>query len=67
MPTTPELQDLLDHAQFGSLPIVELITALNGISEQLYFRGALYAGVGRKHAAPGPLLLFLGVKRILHG
>jgi membrane protease YdiL (CAAX protease family) len=44
------VQDLLDHARYGSLPIVALITALNGISEELYFRGALYAGVGRRHA-----------------
>ena len=44
------VQDLLDHAQFGSLPIVAAITAINGIAEELYFRGALYAGVGRRHA-----------------
>ena len=44
------VQDLLDHARFGSLAIVAVITAVNGISEELYFRGALYAGVGRRHA-----------------
>ena len=27
-----------------------LITAVNGIAEELYFRGALYAAVGRRHA-----------------
>ncbi len=44
------VDDLLDHAQFGSLGLVALITAVNGIAEELYFRGALYAGVGRRHA-----------------
>ena len=44
------VQELLDHARFGSLPLVAAITAVNGIAEELYFRGALYAGVGRKHA-----------------
>ncbi|HSU74567.1 MAG TPA: CPBP family intramembrane glutamic endopeptidase [Terrabacter sp.] len=36
---------LLDHARFGSLPVVLLITVLNGIAEELYFRGALYAAL----------------------
>jgi membrane protease YdiL (CAAX protease family) len=44
------VDDLLDHAQVGSLALVAAITALNGIAEELYFRGALYAGIGRKHA-----------------
>src|SRR6478609_4618076 len=33
-----------------SLFLVAVITAINGIAEELYFRGALYAGVGRRHA-----------------
>lgn len=43
------VDDLLDYAQFGSLALVAVITAINGIAEELYFRGALYAGVGRRH------------------
>ncbi len=50
----PVLRDpverLLDHARLGSLPLVALITAVNGIAEELYFRGALYAAIGRRHA-----------------
>ena len=41
---------LLDHARVGSLPFVIAITAINGVAEELYFRGALYAAVGRRHA-----------------
>jgi membrane protease YdiL (CAAX protease family) len=44
------VQELLDHARVGSLPLVALITVVNGIAEELYFRGALYAAVGRRHA-----------------
>jgi membrane protease YdiL (CAAX protease family) len=44
------VQDLLDHARFGSLALVAALTAVNGVAEELYFRGALYAGVGRRHA-----------------
>jgi uncharacterized protein len=50
----PELrnpvQELLDHARFGSLALVAVITTVNGIAEELYFRGAMYAAVGRRHA-----------------
>jgi uncharacterized protein len=46
------VDDLLDHAQVGSLPLVAAITAVNGIAEELYFRGALYAAVGRRHPVP---------------
>jgi membrane protease YdiL (CAAX protease family) len=42
--------NLLDHARLGSLPVVALITAVNGVSEELYFRGALYSAIGRRHA-----------------
>ena len=31
-------------------PLVTVITIVNGIAEELYFRGALYAAVGRRHA-----------------
>lgn len=41
---------LLDHAQLGSLAVVALITTVNGIAEELYFRGALYAAVNRRFA-----------------
>ncbi|MBT9256169.1 CPBP family intramembrane metalloprotease [Phycicoccus sp. MAQZ13P-2] len=44
------VQQLLDHARYGSLWVVAVITVVNGVAEELYFRGALYAGVGRKHA-----------------
>lgn len=44
------VEDLLDHARFGSLALVAVITTLNGIAEEVYFRGALFAAVGRRHA-----------------
>jgi membrane protease YdiL (CAAX protease family) len=39
---------LLDHARLGSLPLVLVITVVNGIAEELYFRGALFAAVGTR-------------------
>lgn len=43
------VQALLDHARFGSLALVAVITTVNGVAEELYFRGAMYAAVGRRH------------------
>ena len=39
------VDELLDHARFGSLAAVMSITVLNGVVEELYFRGALYAAL----------------------
>lgn len=41
------VEDLLDHARYGSLWIVAVITAINGVAEELFFRGGLYSAVGR--------------------
>ena len=35
----------IDHARYGSLAVVLAITVLNGVAEELYFRGALYAAL----------------------
>jgi membrane protease YdiL (CAAX protease family) len=49
--TIPPLRDavidVLDHARFASLPAVLAITILNGVAEEVFFRGALFAAIGR--------------------
>lgn len=52
------VQHLLDHARLGSLPLVAAITAVNGVAEELYFRGALYAAVGRRHAVATTTIVY---------
>ncbi|WP_151083965.1 CPBP family intramembrane glutamic endopeptidase [Nocardioides cynanchi] len=42
-----QVRHVLDHAQHGSAPLLIVITALNGIAEELFFRGALYAATPR--------------------
>lgn len=44
------VEDLLDHARSGSLAVVVAITVLNGIAEELFFRGALYSALRPAHA-----------------
>lgn len=43
------VDELLDHARVGSLPLVAAITAINGVAEEVFFRGGLYAAAGRRH------------------
>lgn len=44
------VDDLLDHARRGSLALVLLITVVNGVAEEIFFRGALYAAVPARWA-----------------
>ena len=40
-------EDVLGYARAGSLPLLAVITLVNGIAEELFFRGALYAAIPR--------------------
>ena len=66
---------VLDYANYGSLWLVVLITVINGVAEEMFFRGALYSSLGRFHpeivstivyalavsAAGNPMLGFAGI------
>jgi len=43
------LARVLRFADQGSTPLVVLTTCANGVAEELFFRGALYAAVGDRH------------------
>jgi len=40
-------ESVLAHARRGSLAAVAVITFVNGVAEEIFFRGGLYAAVGR--------------------
>jgi membrane protease YdiL (CAAX protease family) len=42
-----QVSSVLDHASAGVTPVLLVITVVNGIAEELFFRGALYAAVPR--------------------
>lgn len=44
------LARVLRFADRGSTPLVFLTTCANGVAEELFFRGALYAAVNERHA-----------------
>lgn len=52
------VQELLDHARKGNLLIVAAITAVNGLAEELFFRGALFAALPRRWQIAGTTVAY---------
>jgi uncharacterized protein len=52
----PPLRDYVDnvlaHARRGSIVPITVVTAANGIAEEIFFRGALFAAIGRRYPVP---------------
>ena len=40
---------MLNHARYGSTGLIALVTLTNGIAEEVFFRGGLFAAIGRKN------------------
>jgi membrane protease YdiL (CAAX protease family) len=61
LPQLPALRDsaneVLNHARAGSIVVIAIVTLLNGVAEEVFFRGALFAAIGRSH----PVLISTGV------
>jgi membrane protease YdiL (CAAX protease family) len=57
-PLRDSVNDVLAHARFGAIVPILLITVLNGVAEELFFRGALFAAIGRRHAVPISTLVY---------
>lgn len=52
------VENLLDHARYGSLAVVALITVVNGVAEELFFRGAVYAALDARWNGIGSTLAY---------
>jgi membrane protease YdiL (CAAX protease family) len=48
-PLRAYVDNVLAHARKGSLPLITLVTLVTGAAEEVYFRGALYAAIGRRN------------------
>jgi len=46
-----EVSGVADFAEQGSLPILVVVTAVNGVAEEFFFRGAVYAAITRHPVA----------------
>ena len=42
-------ENVLAHPRVGSLVLIVFIALLNGVAEEIFFRGALYSAIGVKH------------------
>jgi membrane protease YdiL (CAAX protease family) len=74
-PVRDYIVDVLNYANYGTLWLVVLITVINGVAEEMFFRGALYSALGRfspevvstiiyavaVSAAGNPMLGFAGI------
>lgn len=74
-PVRDYIVDVLDYANYGALWLVVLITVINGLAEEMFFRGALFSSLGKYHpvvvstivyaiavsAAGNPMLGFAGI------
>lgn len=74
-PVRDYIVEVLQYADYGALWLVVLITVINGVAEELFFRGALYTALGKYRpevvctvvyavavsAAGNPMLGFAGV------
>jgi membrane protease YdiL (CAAX protease family) len=66
---------VLEHARRGNLGLIAVVTIVNGIAEEVFFRGALFAAIGRRRpvmvstviyalatvATANPMLVFAAV------
>lgn len=44
-PLASQVEAVLSHADEGALALVAVITVVNGVAEELFFRGAVYAAI----------------------
>jgi membrane protease YdiL (CAAX protease family) len=47
-PLREYVENVLAHARKGNLALVTVVTLVNGVAEEVFFRGALYAAIGRR-------------------
>ena len=50
-PLADYVSAVLEYADQGSVPVLVVITLVNGIAEELFFRGAAYAAIPRHPVA----------------
>jgi membrane protease YdiL (CAAX protease family) len=57
-PVRDYVVSVLEFTNFGALWFVVLITVVNGVAEEMFFRGALYTALGRFHPEVASTLVY---------
>lgn len=55
-----QVNSVLAHARYGSIVPITAVTLVNGLAEEVFFRGALYAAIGRRGAVPISTVVYAG-------
>ncbi|MGX6604961.1 CPBP family intramembrane glutamic endopeptidase [Micromonosporaceae bacterium Da 78-11] len=55
-----QVNSVLAHARYGSIVPITVVTLVNGIAEEIFFRGALFAAIGRRWAVPISTVVYAG-------
>jgi uncharacterized protein len=42
------VENVLAHARYGSIGLITLVTLVNGVAEEVFFRGGLFAAIGQR-------------------
>jgi membrane protease YdiL (CAAX protease family) len=58
-PVRDYIANVLDHASHGAFALVLLVTAVNGVAEELFFRGGLYAAIPERWSVPVSTALYI--------
>lgn len=58
---------VLEFADYGPLLLITFITVINGLAEELFFRGALYTALGRWHPLLISTVLYVGATALTTG
>jgi membrane protease YdiL (CAAX protease family) len=58
-PVREYITQVLEFANYGPLLLVTFITVINGVAEEMFFRGALYTALGRFHAVLVSTVLYV--------
>jgi hypothetical protein len=57
-PVRTIIRHVLAHAQQGNFTVVAILALLNGLAEEVFFRGALFAAIGRRHPIPVSTVIY---------
>ena len=52
-------RSVLEYANSGPLPLIVFITVVNGVAEEMFFRGALYTALGKSIRCPVSTVLYV--------
>lgn len=48
-PLRDYVENVLAHARYGSTVLITVVTLVNGVAEEIFFRGGLFAAIGRRN------------------